>query len=57
MDGRNDLFRLEKGEEEVKKRTLATLFSPPFDFKTPLRHSFLPFSKSFGPRDTLFTAF
>ena len=35
MDGRNDLFRLEKGEEEVKKRTLATLFSPPFDFKTP----------------------
>ena len=50
---------------------LATLFSPPFDFKTPplysflpflkiiwpSRHSFQPFSKSIGPCDTLFTRF
>jgi len=57
MDGWNDLFRLEKGEEEVKKRTLATPFSPPFDFKTPPRHSFHPSSKSFGTCESLFCRF
>ena len=36
---------------------LATLFSPPFDFKTSPRHSFLPFSKLIGTYDTLFGRF
>jgi len=36
---------------------LATLFSPPFDFKTDLRHSFHPFSKLIGTCDTLFGRF
>jgi len=36
---------------------LVTLFSPPFEFKTPSRHSFHPFSKSFGLCESLFTRF
>jgi hypothetical protein len=36
---------------------LATLFSPPFDFKTAPQHSFHRLSILKHPRDTLFTAF
>jgi hypothetical protein len=36
---------------------LATLFSPPFDFKTAPRHSFCPLSKSFRAGETLFGKF
>jgi hypothetical protein len=46
MDGRNDLFRLEKGEEEVKNVK-----------SEPLRHDFHRLLISKHPRDTLFSRF